>query len=189
MVRRLAFLLFTTGLLLAMMPSIATAGVEPEGACWGTAVINGVTYTPDNDTRSNAIPIPDEEGVLIDYTGTVNFENLDHSGEIAVRIAGFDIGIAEWGDPNTDDTRGAAGIYELDDAYEKIDDVVPFGRVPGIWVVSGSHTASGGECSGTAMIKIEGNPLSNPLGWIALGGLVVFGAGIGLAAFARPGRP
>jgi len=189
MVRRLGFLLFAAGLLLAIMPAVANAGVEPEGACWGTAVIKGVTYSPENDTRSNAIPIPDEEGVQIDYSGQVNFENMDHSGGIAVRIAGFDIGIAEWGDPNSDDTRSASGVYELDDAYEKIDNVVPFGRVPGIWVVSGWHNASGGECSGTAMIKIEGNPLSNPLGWIALGGVVLFGAGIGWAALARPGRP
>lgn len=187
MVRRLVFLLFATGLLLAAIPSIASAGVEPEGACWGTAVIKGETYSPANDTPSNAIPIPDEEGVLIDYTGMVDFENLDHGGEIGVTIAGFDIGIADWGGPNANDTRSTVGIYELDDAYDKIDDTVPFGRVPGIWIVSGSHDASGGECSGSAMIKIEGNPLTHPVGWVALGGLALTGAGLALAMFARPG--
>jgi len=187
MVRRLVFLVFAAGMLLAAVPSIAGAGVDPEGACWGTATIKGVTYTPANDTPSNAIPLPDEDGILIDYEGTVDFENTHHSGEIGVRIAGFDIAIADWGDANTADDRGASGTYELDDAYEKIEDVVPFGRVPGIWIVSGSHTASGGECSGFAMIKIEGNPLSHPVGWVALGGLVLTGAGLAFAAFARPG--
>jgi hypothetical protein len=188
--RRLGLLAFAAGLFLAITPAIASAGVSPEGACWGTAIIKGETYTPANDTRSNAIPIPNEEGVEINYTGMVDFDNMDHNGGIAVRIAGFDITIATWGDPNTADTRDAAGVYELDDAYAKIDDVVPFGKVPGIWQVSGwHHAAAGGECTGTAMIKIEGNPLSNPLGWISLGGLVLFGAGVGWAAFARPGRP
>jgi len=38
--------------------------------------------------------------------------------------------------------------------------------------VSASHSASGGECSGYAMIKLEGNPLGNPVGWVTLIGLI-----------------
>ena len=126
-------------------------------------------YTPANDTPSNAIPIPDEAGVKVTYSGSVGFENKGHSGVAKVQVGPFNITLDKpWGGSNEDDDRGVTNqIYELGDFRDKL----PI-WIPGVWKVSASHSASGGECSGFAMITLEGNPLGNPVGWIVLVGLI-----------------
>jgi len=166
MVRKLAIISLLAALVIALMPGSASASVT--GACTGDATIKGVTYTPANDTAGNAIPIPDEDGVQVTYNGSVDFENMNHSGTVKVQVGPFNINVGDWAGENPEDTRGVTNkIYELDDFRGKL----PI-WIPGIWRVSASHSASGGECSGFAMIKLEGNPLGNVVGWVVLIGLL-----------------
>lgn len=171
MVRRLLIVGLLGALLTALIPGAATASVD--GECDGEAIIKGVTYTPDNDSPGNAIPIPDEEGIQVTYSGSVGFENKNHSGSAKVQVGPFNITLGqEWGGSNEADTRGVSNqIYELDDFRDKL----PM-WIPGVWKVSASHSASGGECSGFAMIKLEGSPLGNVVGWVVVLGLLATGA-------------
>ena len=168
MARRLSISLVLAALVITLVPSVAVADVNRE--CFGEATIKGQTYTPENDTPGNAIPIPDEDGVLITYSGGVTFENKRHMGSVKVQVGPFPITVGDWEGSNEADDRGVENkTYELDDFRDKL----PI-WIPGVWRVSGTHTASGGECDGFAMIKLEGAALGSVVGWIALIGLIVF---------------
>ncbi len=167
MARRLVIIAALAALVLAVLPSTATASVT--GACDGSATIKGVEYTPANDTPANAIPIPNEAGVQVTYSGSVGFTNTNHSGVAKVQVGPFNITLGEaWGGSNPQDDRGVEDqIYELDDFRDQL----PI-WIPGVWKVSATHSADGGDCSGFAMIKLEGNPLGNVVGWIVFVGLL-----------------
>ena len=141
-----------------------------------------VSVTPANDTPANAIPIPDETGVKIPWTGTAAMDNSSHSGSLSVVVAGFNIRVASWSGGGVE--QGSNGVYELDDFYEELDSKVPIGRVPGVWRISGEHNA-GQRCAGFAMIRLEGNPLGTLLGWIVIIGLIVTAAGMVFAMRVR----
>ncbi len=167
MARRLLITALLAVLVVALVPNIATASVD--GDCTGSATIKGATYTPANDTPGNAIPIPDEKGVRVKYSGSVDFVNTNHSGVAKVQVGPFNITLDKpWGGSNEQDDRGVEDqTYELDDFRDKL----PI-WIPGVWKVSASHSADGGSCSGFAMIKLEGNPLGNVVGWVVLVGLI-----------------
>jgi hypothetical protein len=163
MARRLTVSLVLAALVLTLAPGIAAASVK--GDCDGEATIKGVTYTPANDTPKKAIPIPDEDGVLVTYSGSVGFENKNYSGSAKVQVGPFNITLDKaWSGANEQDDRDVTdNTYALDDFRDKL----PI-WIPGVWKVTANHTASGGECSGFVMIKLEGNPLGNVVGWIVL---------------------
>lgn len=167
MARRLTITALLTVLVIALVPNVAAASVT--GECTGEATIKSVDYTPANDTPKNAIPIPDEAGVIVTYSGSVGFVNTNHSGAAKVQVGPFAITLDKpWGGSNDADDRGVVNqTYELDDFRDKL----PI-WIPGVWKVTASHSADGGDCSGFAMIKLEGNPLGNVVGWIVLVGLL-----------------
>lgn len=155
-----------TGVLVIATVSPSSASVA--GPCSGNAMIQGITYTPANDTPSNPIVLPNRNGVTIPYQGSVGFSNKNFSGEIGVTIAGVNVKIDDWKGVNDDDIREKIGKYELDDFYSQVDSMVPGGRVPGLWRLWVEHSADGGSCSAFALVKIEGNPLSTPAGALML---------------------
>lgn len=166
MARKISVSLVLATLVIALVPSVAFASVT--AGCNGEATIKGETYTPANDTPGNAIPIPDEDGVQVTYSGGVDFENKDHSGVVKVQVGPFAIEVGDWEGSNEADERGVTNnIYELDDFRDKL----PV-WIPGVWKLSGNHSASGGDCSGFAMIKLEGSPFSSPIGLIVLVALI-----------------
>ncbi len=167
MARRLAVFAVLATMIVALVPAVASASVT--GECTGEATIKGQPYTPANDTPGNAIPIPDEKGVQVTYSGSVGFLNTNHSGVAKVQVGPFNITLDKpWGGPNPDDDRGVEDqTYQLDDFRDKL----PI-WIPGVWKVTASHSADGGSCSGFAMIELAGNPLGNFVGWIVLIGLL-----------------
>ena len=173
-----------TLMLLAMAPAAPASVTKGQGICDGWAEIKGVRYTPANDTPGNAIPIPNEDGVVIEWFGEANMANTNGSGAVYVNVAGFKIKVDDWATNNAVQISNG-GNYELDDFYEEIDKRVPLGRVPGIWRVDGEHSADGGDCAGFAMIKLEGNPLGTLVGWITVVGLIITAAGLVFAFRAR----
>lgn len=144
------------------------ASASVTGGCRGSATIQGVTYTPGNDTPSNPVRLPAELDVPIDYKGSVPFENKGHSGWIGVDIANFTVRVFEWSHPNQGNDQEAEGTVSTTDVYEAL----PFDIV-GLYRVSGAHAASGGSCTGFAYVLIEGNPLATPIGSVAVIGALV----------------
>ncbi len=181
---RFARLTATIAVLMLIGPAPAALARITEGAdvCSGTATIEGVDYTPANDTPGNAIPIPNAEGVRIRWTGTADMDNSSHNGSLYVNVAGFNVRVASWTGGGTE--RGSGGFYELDDFYEELDRIVPIGRVPGVWKISGEHNAEK-RCAGFAMIRLEGNPLGTLVGWIVVVGLLVTASGMIVAMRAK----
>jgi hypothetical protein len=167
MIRRFLSGLLLATLAVALVPGIAMANVT--GDCDGSATIKGETYTPANDTPKNAIPIPNEAGVVVKYSGSVGFANTNHSGSAKVVVGPFNITLGNpWGGSNPQDDRSVTDqSYQLDDFRDKL----PI-WIPGVWKVTATHHADGGDCTGFAMIKLEGNPLGNVVGWVALLGTI-----------------
>lgn len=187
MIGKLAKVAILAAFLVGLVPGIGSASVD--GDCTGEATIEGVTYTPANDTPSNAIPIPDKEGVEVRYSGSVGFTNTNHSGSAKVQVGPFGITLGDWSGANPQDTRGVTdNTYALDDFRSKL----PI-WIPGVWKVTATHSADGGECTGFAMVKLDGNPLTNPVGIVVVIGLLgtafwavmsLVGRHIGSATFA-----
>ncbi len=154
---------------LLLLPDPARGSVS--GGCTGEATIDGVTYTPANDTPSNPVVIPvDKEGVVASWKGSVNFENKNHSGQLQLALPIGSVQIAKWGHPNPGNATSASGTYQLDDLWE----MLGF-KITGMYTVSGSHSASGGSCSGFAVVKFAGSPLGTPLGIVVVVGGVITG--------------
>ncbi|HEY5579262.1 MAG TPA: hypothetical protein VIL12_06200 [Acidimicrobiia bacterium] len=174
--RRILVTAIGVGLSFVVLSPVALAGVDPPGACDGSATIAGVTYTPSNDTPGNPVVVPaDEEGLQIPYQGSVTFENMGHEGEIRLLFPIESIVVARWSDPNTGDERSASGTYSLDQFWDELGGL----RITGMYALEGTHSASGGSCTGFVIVEFTGNPLGTPIcivvtviGSIALVGLV-----------------
>jgi hypothetical protein len=152
-----------------------------EGPCDGSVTIQGVTYTPANDTPGNPAVIPNESGVIVDYTGNTGGVVIkDHSGSISIHVGPIPIEVATWAGENADELVEKTDTYPLDQAYEAL----PF-DVVGIYRVSGEHSGEGGACAGFAYVRIEGNPITTVPGAAATAVTVAAAGGVVGAAFAK----
>ena len=137
-----------------ILPAIALAGIE--GGCTGSVVIDGNTYGPNNDTVGNPIVVPiEKEGVVALWEAEVPFANENNDGNLGIVVGPFTIQIAGWGDPNTDNSQGNSGTYSIEEFKDEFP--VPESLIPrGVYQLSGEHTADGGTCTGSVMVKLEG---------------------------------
>lgn len=176
--RRFATTALLTGFVLLAVALPAQADVT--GGCDGEAVIEGVTYTPANDTASNPVVIPDEGGVLIPWDGSAPFDNNGHAGGLRLHLGPAAIEVADWADDNgpLPNESSADGVYALDDFRDQL----PF-PVRGLYRVSGEHVATG-ACQGFVMLKFDGPPLVSPVAQGAAGTVVVGLLLLALAALA-----
>lgn len=177
-----ALSLATMTLVVLSIPLAAQAAVT-EGPCDGQVVIDGITYTPENDSASNAILIPSEEGLTADWEGTTGGPIHNHTGAIYVHIGPGKVEVANWGGENAKDQSKADGTYDIDEGRE----LLPMDIV-GIYEISGVHDGDEASCAGFAMIKFEGNPVTTVPGAAAVGLTVLSGIGLLAAGMARPGR-
>jgi hypothetical protein len=168
-----------TGLLL--LPTVANADVT--GGCTGVVFIDGVEYGPQNDTPDNPIVVPDRAGVTAEWAGEVPFANTNFAGEAGIVVGPTTIRFASWSGANTEDIRKAAGTYSLDELKAELP--VDVG-VAGIYQVKGFHDADGGSCTGMVFVKFEGNPLSTPLGVVAVVGIIISALGLFTALWKHP---
>jgi len=184
LVRHWKPLLFASAFLALMwIPAVAFASVT--GGCTGSVVIDGTTYGPANDTPSNPIVVPiDKSGVSAAWEGSVPFANTNHHGNLGIVVGPWNIEIANWSGANQADTRSASGDYSIDDF--KAEFPVAESLIPrGLYELSGTHEADGGSCTAHVMVKIEGSPLSNPIGIATVAGTVVTGLTLLGSAFRR----
>lgn len=175
--RLLSLALFVALLFLLLGAEAASAGIR--GDCTAAdnwAIINGTRYTPANDTRENPVVVPAGETISVEYNGTTTAGITDHSGQIAVDLGFGNVIVEPWSHPNKPEPETTKhGVKEI---------TIP--NVPGIYDITGFHRGTGGQCSGEAVLKIEGNPLTTPAGAGAVGGTALAGGGLLAAAFARP---
>jgi len=177
--------LLVTFVLLALVGIAAVANASVTGGCTGSAVVDGITYGPNNDTAANPIVIPlDKSGVTAAWEGSVPFQNTNDHGTASMVFGPWTVQIAEWGGANSEDKRSASGTYSLDDLTAKLP--VSKSLVPaGLYEVTVTHAADGGQCKGTVMVQIKGDLLSSPVGIGTVAGTVVTGLMLIGSAFAR----
>jgi len=166
---------------LVLLPMVAHADVT--GGCTGVVIIDGIEYGPENDTPDNPIVVPDRAGVTAEWAGEVPFANTNFAGEAGIVVGPTTIRFASWSGANSEDIRAAAGTYSLDELKAELP--VDVG-VAGIYQVKGFHEADGGRCTGMVFVKFEGNPLSTPLGVVAVVGIIISALGLFTALWKHP---
>lgn len=166
--------LLVTGLLVMLMMvalPVALAGVT--GPCQGSATIDGIEYDASFDTADNPIVVPEErDGLQIPYEGSVTMTNTNYLGAVGVVVGPATINVADWGlDENDDDVRSTEpnAVYRLGSGLNNI---------VGLYEVTAFHDADGGTCDATAMVKLEGSVITNPIGAGATAAAVITGAGL-----------
>jgi len=161
---------FVTALILVVA---IPASADLTGNCSGSATIDGIDYDASYDTADNPIVVPeDREGLRIPYEGSVTMANTNYLGAVSIVIGPVTVNVADWGlDENIDDikTTEPGAIYVLGNELNNI---------VGIYQLTAFHDADGGDCDADAMVKLEGDPLSTPIGAGATAGLVITGAGV-----------
>ena len=163
---------------LALLSTPALADVT--GPCQGSATIDGITYDASFDTASNPIVVPpNRAGLTIPYSGSVTMANTNYLGAVGVVVGPATINVADWGlDENIDDVRATdpGAIYILG---SELDNFV------GLYELTAFHDADGGTCDASAMVKLEGEVLSTPVGAAATGGAIITGIGLIAAGIPR----
>jgi hypothetical protein len=122
-----------------------------------------------------------EDPFSVDFAGTVHYEGttetLIKNHRHQVSVYGIPIPTLTGSDPNEgEETEG-------------FDDLTLAGaasfRVTGLYFVSGFLVGDGGSCSGSGWVRLEGDPLANPLFWLAV---VITLVGLALVAASLPER-
>ena len=174
--RKTVIVLVVFGALLLM----GTGAQAAISGCNGTVTIDGRSYDETNDSASDAIVIPDEEGLIASWTGSSDNVIKNFTGELGVVIGPGSIVFADWDGPNADEKQSAKGDYQIDNARDQL----PINLV-GLYEVSGFHRGEGGDCEGSVMILLEGNPLATPVGGGSAAGAVLALVGVLSAGRAR----
>ncbi len=173
---------------LAMVGAVALAG--PAGAtidstskgmqCQGSAAITpkgGQPYTIVA-TQSKA-HVPRRAGP-VQYSGSTSPVSHHHHGEVKVKVGPVGVNVYSWASPNDGNKPSDAGTAKYPSAMKS--------APPGIYRVTGFHTAAEGGCSGHMDITIDGSPLSSPAGAGAAVATVVSGVLMLAAGLAKKGR-
>lgn len=159
------------------------ASANVSGPCDGRVTIDGVTYTPANDTPGDPIVVP-ADARTAEWEGTTGVPITDHTGRLGVVIGPGSVQIASWGGENADLETSAAGAYDVGDARGEL----PVDLV-GLYELTGMHSGSGGTCAGSAMVLIEGSPLTTPAGAGAAAVTVLSLLGLAAAGTTGAGTP
>lgn len=146
------------------------AGAVVSGPCTGSAVFStGATITAEQPLDPATV-IPDADDVL--YQGSINISPPDDpipfQGGISAEIAGVgSFPVANWGGETVEVSDSGTYTYE-------VPSWVPRGT--GDILLTGNHAQGGAECTGQVKVTLEGDP--GAAAFVALGGTVLFGAGV-----------
>jgi len=161
--------------------SPASATIDPPNkiGCAGQAMItktNGQVVTI-NATQATA-HIPRTASKRVTYSGSVTTTTHNQHGFVAVVLGPFKIHFFSWAGKNATNKSTESGTR----AYPGILKDVP----PGKYRLTGGHFASEGSCTGAMTLIVDGSPLSNVAGVVALVGSIVFALLFLLSLFGKP---
>ena len=142
----------TASLVLVASAALAAgAGATVNGPC--SASINGVDVKNQSATSaSGAIVVANDAKVPVTMSASKPISTLQ------VRISLMGLGRTVKSGPASG-TSWARIVNVGDYSFWGV----------GLYQVTGSSTGSGLECSGTAIVRVEGSPLSTPAGWTGIG--------------------
>lgn len=166
MSRRFSVVALAIGLALVAAP-MATATID--GPC--KASIAGVNVADrGTSATSDAITVANDAIVRVSMSASKPIDQL----KVELEFAGV-----RWTvhDRPTSGTSWSSAV--------NVDDYAKYGV--GLYKVIGSSSGSGLSCSGAALVKVEGSPLSTVAGLVGLGLAIVGGVGLALLALGGPG--
>jgi len=147
--------------------------VSPAGACVGSATwkAGGFAHTSAELTPDRVIEIPraDEVSWSGSVVGPVDGSSREVAGRVALALPPpfGSINLADWTGPASDVQRSGTYTYDLPS-------IVPSGVTLELLA---SHDESGQRhCTASVGVIIPGGPFDSPLTWVALTGLLLFGA-------------
>ena len=156
-----------------MRPAPAVAQ-ELEGGCSVTAS-SGVDATTVRDATQS-------DPFEIDPAGRINWEATspapirNHTWEIWMEVAGFQVTVASGGSANDAGQQTQEGEADVAlETREAAEDLgLPVDQLRGLFHVGGQILGEGGSCSGNGYLLVRGGPFDGLAGWVALG-LATFG--------------
>jgi hypothetical protein len=145
----------------------APARAVIDGPC--TASIAGTSVQDLGATSADdAIKVKEDSQIPVTMSASREIDRLT----VTISLAGLSY------DAKDGPASGTSWTRTVD-----VDDYARWGV--GLYQVTGSSTGPGLSCSGTALVQVEGNPLSRPAGWVAVA-LTALG-GLGLVGVAMSG--
>lgn len=157
--------LFFSLLLLAL--ALPAGAQSLEGGCTVTATSDVDQTTVVDATQSDPFDIDPEGSVSWDAKSPGPITN--HQWSIAVRLGLLPVTVASGGDPNGDEKTESSGSRSIPGIIEELKARGTPGAnllegISGKFLVSGEISGDGGACSGSAYVRILGDPLSSPIG-------------------------
>ena len=152
----------------AMLAGPAAADID--GPC--TASIAGTNVSGlDATSADDAIEVDEDARIVVTMSSAKEIDHLT----VSVALAGQSYDAKDGPSSGTSWTRTI-----------EVDDYSRWGV--GLYQVTGSSSGPGLECSGAALVQVDGSPLAKPAGWAAIG-LTALGALVllGLAVSGRSG--
>ncbi len=177
------------GVLTAGLTAAGFAAAGPAGAtinapntigCAGQAVItktNGTVVTI-NATQKTA-HVPRSASKPVTYQGSVTTATHDHHGYVSVVLGPVSVKFYTWGvSKNAGNKTSDSGTRKYPTQMKNVP--------PGKYRVKGGHFSPQGSCTGEMTIIVDGSPLSNIAGIVALGGSILFALLFLLSLFGKP---
>jgi hypothetical protein len=129
----------------------AGAGAEIDGPCTASIAgtnVNGLGAT----SASDAIPVKGDARIPVTMASSKDIDRL----QVTIALAGLGY------DAKNGPANGTSWVRTVN-----VNDYAKWGV--GLYQVTGSSTGPGLSCSGIALVRVEGNPLSTPAGWAGIG--------------------
>jgi hypothetical protein len=159
------------GSALALLVLSPPAAANISGPC--TASINGVNVAGlGTGAASDAVLVKEKSKATVTMAAASAISHL----KIQIEFAGF-----RWTVKN-EPTTGKSWSRAVN-----VDDYATYGV--GLYKVSGASTGAGLACSGAALVKVEGNPLTTVAGGVGLAATILGALGLAVSGlFALTGR-
>ncbi len=149
---------------------LAAAGQQGQlnGGCTVTAD-SGIDSTSVTDTsRSNPFDVDPDGGITWQASSPAPIKN--HMWEIWVDVGGFQVVVANGGDPNEGESTSNAGSEDVGTYKEFLEERTGV-EIVGIYQVGGFIRGDGGACDGFGFVRVQGGFLQGP---IALAAAIIF---------------
>jgi hypothetical protein len=122
--------------------------------------------------------IPRTASKRVTYSGSVTTITHNQHGYVAVVLGPFKIHFYSWSGKNASNKSSDSGSR----AYPSVLKDVP----PGKYRLTGGHFATEGSCTGSMTLIVDGSPLSNVAGIVALVGSILFAVVLLLSLLGKP---
>jgi len=138
---------------------------ELNGGCTVEAQSDVDTTIMTDTTRQNPFEVDPEGG--LSWFATSPSPIMDHNWEIWVDVGGFQVVVADGGDPNTDgDLENEGDVADVSLYVEEVTEISGQ-QIRGVFEVGGDIEGDGGACDGFAFVRLTADPFTTLASQIA----------------------